>query len=429
MLDAKLIRAQPDVVRAALARRGHGEAVDELLALDARRRELLQTVEGASARRNAASKAIAEAKRAGGDAAEEIARQAALKADEAAAKAQLDEVEERIKALLATLPNIPDETSPDGSAEEDVRVLRVVGEPPQFGFEPRDHMAIAGPDGLGLIDTERGARTSGSRFHYLLGDLVRLELAMVQWGLDLASRHGFVPAVTPVLVREEAMFNTGFFPTDEQQVYAVTGDELYLVGTAEVSLAALHTGETFAADELPRRYVGFSSCFRREAGAAGRDTRGIFRVHQFDKLELFSFCHPERSRDEHELILAIEEEIAAALGFHYRVVDIPVGDLGASAAKKYDIEVWLPGQGRFRELTSCSNTTDYQARRLGVRFRGEGGLQPVHTLNGTAVTSSRTLLAIVEYGQREDGSVAVPEPLQRYGAPAVIGGERVPAHR
>jgi seryl-tRNA synthetase len=422
MLDAKLIRSQPDVVRAALARRGDADGeVDAFLRLDEERRGLLQTVEAARAERNAAARAVGEAKKSGADASELIARQSELKDRLGSAEDRLGAVEGELRERLARIPNLPHDSAPEGAAEEDAEVVRVVGEPPEFGFEPKDHVALTGPEGLRLIDMEAAARTSGARFHYLLGDLVRLEFALVQWGLQKLVAKGFVPVVPPVLVRREAMFNTGFFPTDEQQVYRVDDEPpLYLVGTAEVPLAALHTGETLAEDELPRRYAGFSTCFRREAGAAGRDTRGIFRVHQFDKLELFSYSHPERSWEEHELMLAIEEEIAQELGLHYRVVNIPAGDLGASAAKKYDIEVWLPGQGRYRELTSCSNTTDYQARRLGVRFRGERGLEHPHLLNGTALTSSRTLLALVEYGQREDGSVALPEVLRPYGAPAAL---------
>ncbi|MGN6378501.1 MAG: serine--tRNA ligase [Gaiellales bacterium] len=420
MLDQKLIRTDPDGVRAALARRGPGEAekVDAFLELDARRRELQTRVETVRAERNAAARAIAEAKSAGGDATEQIARQAELKDQQAGDEAALTELEAEIADLMLRIPNTPHPSVPLGDSEEDAEVIRIHGSPPEFGFEPRDHLALAGPEGLGLIDTEAGGRVSGSRFHYLLGDLVRLEFALVQWGLEKLHRRGFTPVSPPVLVKEQAMFGTGFFPDTEQQVYSVDGDDLYLVGTAEVPLASLHGDAILPEQELPIRYVGFSSCFRREAGAAGKDTRGIFRVHQFDKLELFSYCHPDRSWDEQEALLAIEEEIARELGFHYQVVNIPAGDLGGSAARKFDLEVWLPGQGRFRELTSCSNCTDYQARRLGTRFRPAGGKpQFVHMLNGTAVTSSRTLLALIEYGQQEDGSVATPAVLHPFGAP------------
>jgi seryl-tRNA synthetase len=303
--------------------------------------------------------------------------------------------------------------------EEDGVTVATGGVRPEFDFEPRDHLALAGP----LIDTERGARTSGSRFAYLHGDLVRLHLSLVQYALAKLSAKQFLPTMPPVLVREPALFGTGFFPADREQVYSLdpARDDLFLVGTSEVSLAALHMGEILDEDALPLRYAGISSCFRREAGSAGRDTRGIFRTHQFDKVEMFSFCHPDRSWDEHDLILSLEREIADELGLHYRVVNIAVGDLGDSAAKKYDIEAWLPGQGRYRELTSCSNTTDYQARRLECRMRTGKGTRVLHTLNGTAITSSRTLIAVLETHQRADGSVAVPQVLHAFGAPAVIG--------
>ena len=275
---------------------------------------------------------------------------------------------------------------------------------------------------MGLIDMESAARASGSRFAYLKGELVMLELALVQFALQKLAGMGFTPVVPPVLVREEPLYWTGFLPTDRAQIYEIPSDGLHLVGTSEVSLAALHADEILAADDLPLRYAGFSTCFRREAGAAGKDTRGIFRVHQFDKVEMFEFVHPDRSGEEHELLLSIEEEILQELGIPYRVVNVAAGDLGASAAKKYDCEAWLPGQGRYRELTSCSNTTDYQARRLKTRFRPEGGgsPQPVHTLNGTAVAVGRTLIALMENFQRADGSIEVPEPLRRHGAPAEI---------
>jgi seryl-tRNA synthetase len=423
MLDPKLIRSDPDAVRAALERRG-GTAladVDRFLSLDGERLELLRRVESARAERNAAARTIAEAKSRGEDAAAEIARQAELKQSQAEGEAALSGIEAAIQDILLAIPNLPHPSAPLGDSEEDAEIVRMVGSPPEFGFPPRDHLDLAGPEGLGLIDPEAAGRVSGSRFHYLLGDLVRLEFALVQWGLAKLHARGFTPVIPPVLVKREAMVGTGFFPEAEAQVYALATDDLYLVGTAEVPLASLHGGEMLPADALPLRYVGFSTCFRREAGAGGKDTRGIFRVHQFDKLELFSYCHPDRSWGEQEELLAIEEQIAQELGFHYQVVNVPAGDLGASAARKFDIEVWLPGQDRFRELTSCSNCTDYQARRLNTRFRGDGGRpQFVHMLNGTAITSSRTLLALIEYGQREDGSVETPAVLHPFGAPAVL---------
>jgi seryl-tRNA synthetase len=348
MLDVRQIRADPEGTKQALARRGEEAVrdVDEFLVADARRRELLARVEEARADRNAAAKAIAEAKQHGDDAAADIARQSQLKEQQAADEAALAEAEAAVGEVMLRIPNIPHPSSPAGASEEDAEILRVHGKPPEFGFEPRDHLDLAGSEGLGLIDIESAARVSGSRFHYLKGDLVRLEFALIQWGLAKLAAKGFVPVIPPVLVKRDAMVGTGFFPEAEAQVYALGSDELFLVGTAEVPLASMHGGETLAEADLPLHYVGFSTCFRREAGAAGKDTRGIFRVHQFDKLELFSYCHPDTSWDEHERLLEIEEEIAQELGFHYQVVDIPAGDLGASAARKYDIEVWLPGQAR-----------------------------------------------------------------------------------
>jgi seryl-tRNA synthetase len=405
-------------VKAALERRGAGAAVDELLELDRRRRELLPQVEDRRAHKKRVSEEVARAKREGGDAEEAITESARLSEEIKALEQELAGVEKRIQDLLATLPNLPDPAAPDGDSEEDAMELRVVGERPEFGFEPRDHLDIGTQ--LGLIDIESAARASGSRFAYLKGDLVRLELALVQYAFAKLSPHGFLPVVPPVLVREEPLFWTGFLPTDRAQIYEISGDDLYLAGTSEVSLAALHAEDLLPEERLPIRYAGFSTCFRREAGAAGRDTRGIFRVHQFDKVEMFSFVRPEDSADEHERLLALEEEILRELEIPYRVVNVPVGDLGASAAKKYDCEGWLPGQGRYRELTSTSNTTDYQARRLRARYRpaGGGSPRPVHTLNGTAVAVGRTIIAIMENHQTADGGVAVPQALAPFGAPS-----------
>jgi seryl-tRNA synthetase len=268
---------------------------------------------------------------------------------------------------------------------------------------------------LGVLDTERGARTSGSRFVYLMGDLVFVQFALMRHAMDVVVEEGFAPMIPPVLVREEAMYGTGFLPTDAVNIYVTREDELYLVGTSEVPLAAFHMGEILDEGDLPIRYSGYSTCFRREAGSYGKDLGGMFRVHQFDKVEMFAFCMPETSWDEHERILAIEERIFANLEIPYRVVNVAAGDLGGSAAKKYDIEGWLPGQERYRELTSCSNTTDYQARRMQTRVRrGDGGLEVLHTLNGTATAMSRTLIAIMENHQRADGSVEIPAKLHPY---------------
>ena len=419
MIDLKLVRSDPDAVRAALARRGDADLLDPVLALDVERRALQVQVDELRAERNRASESIGALKKAGDDAAAEAAA-----AEVRTLKDALDGLEEalrdfdaRLDEALLVVPNLPHPDVPLGDSDEDAAELRRVGEVPQFDFEPKDHLELAGPG----IDMERGARTSGSRFGYLTGDVARLWWAIQRMALEKLGEGGFTPVVPPVMVREEAMFATGFFPTDRQSVYQLSDDDLFLVGTSEVPLAAFHAGEILAAEDLPLRYCGLSSCFRREAGAAGRDTRGIFRLHQFEKVEMFSFCLPDQSWDEHLHLLSIEESIAQALGLAYRVVDIAAGDLGASAARKYDIEVWLPGQQRYRELTSCSNCTDYQARRLDTRFRPEkGGPQPVHTLNGTAVTSSRTVIAVLEQHQQADGTVLVPQPLLHFGAPPVI---------
>ena len=398
-------------MRAALARRGADAPLDRVLELDERRRAVLAELEPLRERQNAASKAIGEAKRRGEDAAAEIAAMEEVAARGRELSDELNRVEAELQAALVELPNLP---APDAPSED--TVLREVGEAGRTG---RDHLELAGS----MIDMQAAARVSGARFAYLRGDLVMLELALVRWAMEKVRGHGFEPVVPPVLVREAAMYGTGFLPDTEQQIYRLPDDDLYLVGTSEVPLASLHAGEVLDEAALPRRYAGFSTCFRREAGAAGKDTRGIFRVHQFDKVEMFSFVVPEASADEHERLLAIEEEILRELDVPYRVVAIAAAELGASAAKKYDCEAWLPGQERYRELTSCSNTTDFQARRLEIRYRPGGGGRPaaVHTLNGTAVAVGRTIIALLENGQRDDGTVELPAVLGDYGAPASVG--------
>jgi seryl-tRNA synthetase len=399
-------------VKAALARRGNGytDVVDRVLAADERWRGLTTRAEELKAEQNAAGKQVGELKRAGQDASEAMERSTQLKEQVGPAEDEARQAKADLDALLVTLPNLTDPNAP----ETDEEVIRQVGEAGKTG---KDHLELLGD----LVDMERGARTSGSRFAYLKGPLVMLEFALVRWALGLLEGHGFTPVIPPVLVREEAMYGTGFLPDTEQQIYTLPQDELYLVGTSEVPLASLHAGEMLEESELPLRYAGFSTCFRREAGAAGKDTRGIFRVHQFDKVEMFTFVRPEDSPAEHERLLSIEEEILQALGIPYQVANIPAWDLGASAAKKYDLEAWLPGQERFRELTSCSNTTDFQARRLGIRYRPDGGRpEEVHTLNGTAVAVGRTIIAIAENHQQDDGTIRVPEVLHEFGAPAEI---------
>ena len=393
-------------MRTALSRRGPGvaETIDRVLELDEQWRALTTQLEQLRSEQNAASKALkgAPSPEQREQLAELSARGRALSDDETRLRSERD-------AALTSLPNLPSEDAPDQDT-----VLREVGEGKPEG---RDHLELAGP----RIDMERGARLSGSRFAYLRGDLVLLELALVRYAMEKLGSEGFEPVIPPVLVREQALYGTGFLPDTEQQIYSLPEDDLYLVGTSEVALASMHRDEILAADELPLRYAGFSSCFRREAGAAGKDTRGIFRVHQFDKIEMFCFVEPDTAGAEHERLLAIEESIMQDLEIPYRVVAIAVDDLGASAASKFDIEAWLPGQGRYRELTSTSNTTDFQARRLDIRYRPADG-RPAHlaTLNGTAVAVGRTIIALLENGQREDGSVGLPAVLSRWGAPEVL---------
>ena len=411
MLDIKAIREDPEPFRAGLARRNLAEAVDQLLDADALRRKLTTRVEELRADQNRLSKQI------GGASGEEkqrlIAEVGQVSAELKELEPQLAEADERLAALLAATPNIPHPSAPDGFTDEDAVEVRRHGEPPAFGFEPKDHVTLG--ELLGVLDIERGARTSGSRFVYLMGDIVHVQFALVRHALDILTAKGFMPVIPPVLVREEAMYGTGFLPTDEVNIYVTREDDLYLVGTSEVPLAALRMGEVIDEGELPLRYAGYSTCFRREAGTYGKDMRGMFRVHQFDKVEMFSFTTPESSWDEHDFMVSIEEEIVANLEIPYRVVNVAAGDLGGSAAKKFDIEAWLPGQGKYRELTSCSNCTDYQGRRLQTRVRrSTGTVETLHTLNGTATAVGRTLIALLENHQQADGSVELPKALHAY---------------
>jgi seryl-tRNA synthetase len=398
LIDLRAARSDPDRLRPGIARKGGGEAFDELLEADARWRELVPQVDELRGRQKLKGKPSPEQVEELKAVKEKLRR---LEGELAAAEAQRDE-------LLQKVPNPAHESVPDeqtGDAEGEV--VREVGERPQLA-EAKGHLE------LGRFEMERGARLSGSRFGYIAGDAARLTFALYAWALDRVAVQGFVPVIPPVLVREEAMYGTGFFPAERFEIYEIADEGLYLTGTSEVALAGLHMGEILEQDDLPLRYTGFSTNFRREAGAAGRDTRGMFRVHQFNKVEMFAYVLPEESWDEHERLLAIEESLAKELGLPYRVVNIAAGELSAAAAKRYDIEAWFPSQQRYRELTSASNTTDYQARRLGIRYRANGGTEFVHTLNGTAVTD-RWALAVLENFQGE-----VPEVLQEFGAPARV---------
>jgi seryl-tRNA synthetase len=396
VIDLKAARGDPDAWRAALARKGAAEEFDALLEADERWRSLIPRVDELRGRTKLKGKPTPE----------ELEALRPVKAALKEAEEELAAAETARDAVLALVPNPPHDSVPDGDTEDDAEELRRVGEPPTLE-EPREHTEI------GRFDMDRAARVSGARFGYVIGDAARVAMALYQFALDHLAQAGFTPVIPPVLVREEAMYGTGFFPTDRSNIYALEAEGLFLTGTSEVALAAMHTGEIL--ETLPLRYTGFSTCFRREAGAAGRDTRGMFRVHQFNKVEMFAFVEPETSWDEHERMLDLEERFFQALELPYRVVNVAAGDLGASAAKKYDLEAWFPFQERYREVTSCSNTTDYQSRRLGIRYRtSHGGLENPHTLNGTMVTD-RALLAILENFQGR-----VPEVLTRYGAPAAV---------
>jgi len=392
VIDARAARNEPDEFRRRLARKGAAEAFDTWLAADEKWRELVPRVDDLRSRTKLKGKPTPE----------QLEEMRGVKEELQAAERELAGAETARDEALAQVPNPPDDSAPDGFAEEDAVELRTFGEP---GPESKEHTEI------GRFDMERAARLSGSRFGYLLGDTALLALALYRFAIDTAVQHGHTPMLPPVLVREEAMYGTGFFPTERSNIYAIESDELYLTGTSEVALAGLHMGEILEEGDLPVRYTAFSTNFRREAGAAGKDTRGMFRVHQFNKVELFVFCEPGAAADEHERLVGLEELILQALGIPYRVVNVAAGDLGAPAVKKYDIEGWFPAQQRYRELTSASNTSDFQARRLGIRYRAGKDLEPVNTLNGTA-TTDRTVLAILENFGGD-----VPDVLREYGAP------------
>lgn len=407
MIDPRLLRDDPEAVRRTLARRGSKLDLDALIALEAASRAALQNAEDLRSRQKAAGRDIAGLD---GDAKQRaIADVASLAAAVKEATGEAERLGSEFSVALLDVPNLVAEDAADGYSDEDNVELKRVGEPLSEGA---DHASLG--ESLGIIDTVRGAKVSGSRFGYLKGKGALLEFSLVRWAMDHLVESGFVPMVPPVMVREHALEGTGFFPEAREQVYEIPKDELFLVGTAEVPLAAYHGDEILDETDLPIRYAGFSTCFRREAGTYGKDTAGIFRVHQFDKVEMFVFIHPDDSVAEHDRLLAVEERLVQELDLPYRVVNVAAGDLGASASKKYDIEAWFPGEQRYREITSCSNTTDYQARRLKVRMRTEAGNVVLHTLNGTACAVGRTILAILENHQQPDGSVVIPEALRRY---------------
>lgn len=410
MIDILILRDDPARLKAALSRRGLALDVEEMAAVDGERRRTRAEAEEMRAEQRRLGREISRLQ--GDSRREAIDRASELAAGYRERLARADDLDERFKEMWVRVPNLAHPSAAEGCTEEDSLEIRRWGEAAERGYPPKDHRELGAA--LGMIDMERAAKVSGARFGYLTGPAVILELGLVRMVLDFLAGKGFVPVVPPVLVREHALFGTGFFPDDDQQVYELPEDGLYLIGTSEVALAAFHGEEILDEADLPIRYAGFSSCFRREAGAAGKNTGGIFRVHQFDKVEMFSFCLPERSWEEHELLLSYEEEIVRRLEIPYRVVNVAAGDLGASAAKKYDLEAWIPSQGRYREITSCSNTTDFQSRRLRIRYRSEAGNRLVHTLNGTAAAIGRLLIALLENHQQEDGSFVVPEALRPY---------------
>ena len=406
MIDPQLLKTNIEAIEENLRKRDLDIDLDKLKLLDESRRALKFESEKLRAEQKKLGKEIASASEKEKAILLEKAEKISDKVKSLSEETQQKD-EEFFDAWIK-IPNIVNSSSPVGKTDEDNKEIKKVGEPKSIK-NPMTHLEIG--ENLGLIDVERASKISGSRFSYLFGDLVKIQFNLVSYTLNKLSEKGFNPTIPPVLVRENALFGTGFFPDDSDQVYEVQNDDLFLVGTSEVSLAALHTDEIIDMKNLPLRYAGYSTCFRREAGTYGKDTSGIFRVHQFDKVEMFSFCDPEKSNEEHEQILAIEEEILKDLEIPYRVVDVCTGDLGASAAKKYDIEAWIPSQKKYREVTSCSNTTDFQARRLNMRTKIEDVNTILHTLNGTALAVGRILIALLENNQQSDGSVKFSDDL------------------
>lgn len=415
MIDLRRLREEPAYREGIERKRVRPGLLDELLELDGRFRAARREAEALRARQNAASKEIGKAQP--DERAERIEAAGRLKTELATAEGALGELERAVNALALQVPNPADASVPDGG-EDDFVVLRTIGDTP--AAPALDHAAFS--EAIGFVDSARGAEASGSRFAYVMREAVLLELALVQWVMTRLVEQGFAPVVPPVLVRERTMEEAGFFPTDRAQVYEVDGGELFLTGTSEVPLSALRRGDLLDPEELPARYAGFSSNFRREAGTYGKDTRGIFRVHQFDKIEMFSYCDPAESWEEHERLVAIEESILTDLGLPYRVINVAAGDLGPAAAKKYDMEVWLPSEGRYRESHSCSNYLDFSARRLNTRVRSAEGNQLAHTLNGTACAIGRTLVFLFEHYQDPGGAFVVPDVLR-----PICGFDRVEA--
>ena len=404
MLDPALLRNDVKSLKLNLKRRNLDIDLKEVTALDEIRREMRFEAEKLRSEQKSLGKQIASAD---DKTKKELLDQASHLSEKVKELFEkVDVADKNFMDIWIKIPNLISATSPDGTSDKENFEIKKYGEILDID-KPKDHLEIA--ESLGLIDVQKASEVSGSRFSYLFGDLVKIEFSLVLWAMQKLSDKGFKPTIPPVLVRENALYGTGFFPDDAEQVYEIPNDDLYLVGTSEVPLAALHSNEILDTGALPIRYAGFSTCFRREAGTYGKDTTGIFRVHQFDKVEMFSFCDPEKSEEEHEFILSVEEELLQALEIPYRVVDVCAGDLGSSASKKYDIEAWIPSQQTYREVTSCSNTTDFQARRLNIRGKTDGTTNVLHTLNGTAIAVGRILIALIENNQTEDGKVEFSE--------------------
>lgn len=413
MFDIRLIRSEPERVKKAMALRRAGENIDAVLEIDAQRRSAIYDLEQLRAQQNKAGESIATRKRQGEDAADVIAEIKSIKENIGGLEEKVRELDSTLQDILLTLPNVPDDSVPEGSDEKDNQVVRHWGEVPQFSFTPRDHVDLA--EGLGIIDFERAAKLSGARFTLSMGAGALLERALVNFMLDMHTReHGYTEVWPPVLVNSDSMRGTGQLPKFSSDLFKVQETDLWLIPTAEVPVTNIHRDEILDMDSLPRCYTAYTPCFRSEAGSYGKDTRGMIRVHQFNKVEMVKFTMPERSWDELEKLTANAEEILQCLGLAYRVVILCSGDLGFSAAKTYDLEVWLPAQNTYREISSCSNFTDFQARRANIRFRRDKKIEFVHTLNGSGIAVGRTVVAILENYQQEDGSVIIPEALRPY---------------
>ena len=422
MLDIKFIVENQMLVKQGAAKKNIKVDLDKIVSLDSERKTILLDVEALRTKQNSVSKDIPKTE---GDKKQELLDEMKKLKDNLKIKEQaLEDIQEELDTLVLYVPNPPFDEVPEGKGEEDNVVIEKFMEPTKFDFEPKDHIELG--KSLDLLELDKAAEMSGARFYYVKNDLVLLEFALIQYALSKIIPKGFSPILPPVLVHEQAMIGTGFFPADKNEIYSVNPgeDDLFLIGTAEVPLCMLHYDEIIDEKKLPLRYVGFSPCFRREAGSYGKDTAGIIRVHQFDKIEMFIFAHPDKAKEEHQLIIKIEDEIVQGLKIPYQRINICGGDLGAPAAQKFDIEAWIPTQGKYREITSCSNTTDFQARRSKIRFKdSKGNKKHVYTLNGTAIAMARMFVAILENYQNKDGSVTIPEVLRPY----MGGKERIEA--